>query len=102
MGSLNSIIKNYVQYDNTWDEMFNEEGHVRELYREFGNYLESVPIESLNKMQEFSKQFFMNQGVTFTVYNNKKGVERIFPFNFCASNIINFIFIACTIVYICP
>ena len=81
MSSLNSIVKNYVQYDNTWDEMFNEEGHVRELYREFGNYLESVPIESLNKMQEFSKQFFMNQGVTFTVYNNKKGVERIFPFD---------------------
>ena len=23
----------------------------------------------------------MNQGVTFTVYNNKKGVERIFPFD---------------------
>ena len=81
MSSLNSIISNYVQYDNTWDEMFNEEGHVRELYSEFGNYLESVPIESLNKMQEFSKQFFMNQGVTFTVYNNKKGVERIFPFD---------------------
>ena len=81
MSTLNSIINNYVQYDNTWDEMFNEEGHVRELYSEFGNYLESVPIESLNKMQEFSKQFFMNQGVTFTVYDNDEGVEKIFPFD---------------------
>ena len=61
--------------------MFSEKGHVRDIYCDFGNYLESVPIENINKMQEFSKQFFMNQGVTFTVYNNKKGVERIFPFD---------------------
>ena len=61
--------------------MFSETGYVRDIYSDFGNYLESVPIENINKMQEFSKQFFMNQGVTFTVYNNKKGVERIFPFD---------------------
>ena len=61
--------------------MFSEKGYVRDIYSDFGNYLESVPIENINKMQEFSKQFFMNQGVTFTVYNNKKGVERIFPFD---------------------
>lgn len=61
--------------------MFSKKGHVRDIYSDFGNYLESVPIENINKMQEFSKQFFMNQGVTFTVYNNKKGVERIFPFD---------------------
>ena len=78
---MESIVNNYRQYHNTWDEMFTKEGSIRELYSEFGSYLESVPIENLNKMQEFSKQFFMNQGVTFTVYNNKKGVERIFPFD---------------------
>ena len=61
--------------------MFSKKGYVRDIYSDFGNYLESVPIENINKMQEFSKQFFMNQGVTFTVYNNKKGVERIFPFD---------------------
>ena len=78
---MNSIVKNYIQYHDTWDEMFTEKGNVRDIYSDFGNYLESVPLESINKMQEFSKQFFMNQGVTFTVYNNKKGVERIFPFD---------------------
>ena len=61
--------------------MFSKKGYVRDIYSDFGNYLESLPIENINKMQEFSKQFFMNQGVTFTVYNNKKGVERIFPFD---------------------
>ena len=29
----------------------------------------------------FAQQFFMNQGVTFTVYDNDEGVEKIFPFD---------------------
>ena len=78
---LSSIVEKYTQYPNTWDEMFTRDGQVRPLYNEFGKYLESSPIERLGKMQEFSRQFFMNQGVTFTVYNNNKGVERIFPFD---------------------
>ena len=32
--------------------MFSEKGHVRDIYSDFGNYLESVPIENINKMQE--------------------------------------------------
>tara|TARA_A100001011_G_scaffold166267_1_gene174985 strand:- start:7097 stop:8488 length:1392 start_codon:yes stop_codon:yes gene_type:complete len=61
--------------------MFCEDEKVRNEYNYFREYLSKIPLDSLNKMQEFSRQFFMNQGVTFTVYNNKKGVERIFPFD---------------------
>ena len=61
--------------------MFEKEDCLRSVYDEFGNYLTKASVEELNQMQEFSSQFFMNQGVTFTVYNNKKGVERIFPFD---------------------
>ena len=66
---------------NTWDEMFDKDNQLRSVYREFGSYLSRASLDELNKMQEFSSEFFMNQGVTFTVYNNKKGVERIFPFD---------------------
>jgi len=78
---LESIFKNYEISPNTWDEMFCEDEKVRNEYNYFREYLSKIPLDSLNKMQEFSRQFFMNQGVTFTVYNNKKGVERIFPFD---------------------
>jgi uncharacterized circularly permuted ATP-grasp superfamily protein len=61
--------------------MFEKENSIRSVYNEFGDYLSKASIEEINQMQEFSRQFFMNQGVTFTVYNNKKGVERIFPFD---------------------
>ena len=78
---MESIFKNYQISPNTWDEMFCEDEKVRNEYNYFREYLSKIPLDSLNKMQEFSRQFFMNQGVTFTVYNNKKGVERIFPFD---------------------
>ncbi len=78
---MESIFKNYEISPNTWDEMFCEDEKVRNEYNYFREYLSKIPLDSLNKMQEFSRQFFMNQGVTFTVYNNKKGVERIFPFD---------------------
>ena len=78
---MESIFKNYQISPNTWDEMFCEDEKVRNEYNYFSEYLSKIPLDSLNKMQEFSRQFFMNQGVTFTVYNNKKGVERIFPFD---------------------
>ena len=78
---MKSIYTNYAQAPNTWDEMFEKEDCLRSVYDEFGSYLTKASVEELNQMQEFSRQFFMNQGVTFTVYNNKKGVERIFPFD---------------------
>ena len=78
---MKSIPNHYAQAPNTWDEMFEKENSIRSVYNEFGDYLSKASIEEINQMQEFSRQFFMNQGVTFTVYNNKKGVERIFPFD---------------------
>ena len=78
---MKSIPNHYAQAPNTWDEMFEKENSIRSIYNEFGDYLSKASIEEINQMQEFSRQFFMNQGVTFTVYNNKKGVERIFPFD---------------------
>ena len=61
--------------------MFGEEEKVRYIYKSFSENLSKIPLDKLNKMQEFSSEFFMKQGVTFTVYNNEKGVERIFPFD---------------------
>ena len=78
---MKSILKNYEIRSDTWDEMFGEEEKVRYVYKSFGENLSKIPLDKLNKMQEFSREFFMKQGVTFTVYNNEKGVERIFPFD---------------------
>jgi uncharacterized circularly permuted ATP-grasp superfamily protein len=61
--------------------MYAENGTIRKNYRKFSKLLKKLSIEDLNSMSEFSRDFFMNQGVTFTVYDDDQGVEKIFPFD---------------------
>lgn len=75
------MIDNYTKYPNTWDEMFDGSGKIRDIYRYFEHFLKSTPIDTINQMQDFSSQLFRDHGITFTVYNDNKGVERIFPFD---------------------
>ena len=35
----------------------------------------------LDRKQMLASQTFLNQGITFTVYNDNQGTERIFPFD---------------------
>lgn len=66
---------------NGWDEMFSNEG-VRNSYRNVLDTLQSLSPENLNQKQKQAADFFMNQGITFTVYSdNNEGIERIFPFD---------------------
>ncbi len=76
--ALNHI---YNQYPHMFDEMYSKKGSIRKVYQRFSKLLKKLTIEDLNNMNEFSKDFFMNQGVTFTVYSDDQGVEKIFPFD---------------------
>jgi uncharacterized circularly permuted ATP-grasp superfamily protein len=66
---------------HTWDEMFNENKRVRTEYGLLMDYLNLETPDELNKKEDLSKLLFMNQGITFTVYNSGEGVEKIFPFD---------------------
>jgi uncharacterized circularly permuted ATP-grasp superfamily protein len=63
-----------------WDEMFTFDG-VRERYARVFEILEQLPVEVLNQKDRQAADFFMNQGITFTVYADNEGIERIFPFD---------------------
>lgn len=64
-----------------WDEMFSDKG-VRSSYRQVLQALQNHNPEHLNQKQKQAADFFMNQGITFTVYSDKnEGIERIFPFD---------------------
>lgn len=66
---------------NCWDEMFTNKG-VRNSYRKVLQTLENLNQENLNQKQKQADNLFMNQGITFTVYNDDiHGIERIFPFD---------------------
>ncbi|HSK11640.1 MAG TPA: circularly permuted type 2 ATP-grasp protein [Phnomibacter sp.] len=63
-----------------WDEMFTFDG-VRDRYRGVFDALLQMPIEVLSQKDRQAADFFMNQGITFTVYADNEGIERIFPFD---------------------
>ena len=78
---LNSSYKLSDQNQRFWDETFDNKGLVRSSYNNFLDFFDGLSKKDIKKLNAFSKQFFVNQGVTFTVYNDMRGVERIFPFD---------------------
>ena len=63
-----------------WDEMFAPEG-VRNRYKVVYEALQQMSGDALQAKDMQAADFFMNQGITFTVYSDNKGIERIFPFD---------------------
>lgn len=75
------LFSEYELLPNTWDEMFSKKSSLRSQYNLISNYLRNTSPEVLYKKEELSRQLFMSQGVTFTVYNDNEGIEKIFPFD---------------------
>jgi uncharacterized circularly permuted ATP-grasp superfamily protein len=73
----------FAQYDldSAFDEMF-APGHApREGYRLLFDRLLELPATEWRQRQQAADRAFLNQGVTFTVYGNDEGTERIFPYD---------------------
>ncbi len=50
---------------------------MRKLYR----HLQQVDLSAMQNKDKLAGELFMNQGITFTVYADNAGIERIFPFD---------------------
>jgi uncharacterized circularly permuted ATP-grasp superfamily protein len=73
-----SSFVNY-QFDKAFDEMFEAPGVPRSHYRALHQTLLGLPPEELRKSQQAADLSFLHEGITFTVYGNKEGTEKIFP-----------------------
>src|SRR5215468_4123131 len=65
-----------------FDEVFEPGGAPRPHYAPLIGILESFTREDVDRRERLQKLALMNQGITFTVYGEKEGLERIFPFDF--------------------
>ena len=77
----NNLFSSYNQLPKTWDEMYNQDVKVRKQYQKITSLLKKTSSDTLLKKEELAKQLFMSQGVTFTVYSDNEGIEKIFPFD---------------------
>ncbi|HXB31366.1 MAG TPA: circularly permuted type 2 ATP-grasp protein, partial [Puia sp.] len=74
------LLDSYAGPQGFWDEM-REGGDFRDLYRNVVHALKQLDVQSLQQKEKLASELFMNQGITFTVYNDDAGIERIFPFD---------------------
>jgi uncharacterized circularly permuted ATP-grasp superfamily protein len=64
-----------------FDEMFEHEGQPRPQYRALLSRLSNLPADDLRRRQREADIAFLQQGITFTVYGDKGGTERVFPYD---------------------
>ena len=67
------------EFNGAYDEMYSSVDHPRKQYRPLHNLLLNLDADELRRSKHEADQSFFNQGITFTVYGNDKGTERIFP-----------------------
>ena len=64
-----------------FDEMFEAPGVPREHYRALFEQLSRLDGPSFSERRQAADVAFLLQGITFTVYSQQEGIERIFPFD---------------------
>jgi uncharacterized circularly permuted ATP-grasp superfamily protein len=64
-----------------FDEMFATPTEVRRHYERFRNLFAQISPDEFDQRRAEVDLAFMRQGVTFNVYGDSQGAERIFPFD---------------------
>jgi uncharacterized circularly permuted ATP-grasp superfamily protein len=64
-----------------FDEMFESADQVRSHYDLLYQRYVELTREEFDRKRTAADNSFLNQGITFTVYNDNEGTERIFPFD---------------------
>jgi uncharacterized circularly permuted ATP-grasp superfamily protein len=67
--------------NQAYDEMFDTDGKPHAAYRKLYHRLLEMPLDTLQQRQQAANMAFLNQGITFTVYGNDEGTERIWPYD---------------------
>lgn len=74
------LLNQYRPLENVFDEMMANH-FVRNHYQEFISSFEKLDSSEMDQKSELAKKLFLTQGITFTVYNDGEGIEKIFPFD---------------------
>lgn len=70
----------YSILSSAWDEMQAPDG-LRPQYAAFYQEFSKLAVSDIEQKQRYANELFLNQGITFTVYSDNEGIERIFPFD---------------------
>ena len=80
MASSESLDFGY-QHNGFYDEMLASAGRPRPGYRRLYEHLNSLGAAELQRRHDLALQMFQNHGITFAVYPDEQGTEKVFPFD---------------------
>lgn len=64
-----------------FNEMYSDDGKPRPHYEAFGDWLTNTPPEKITQNRQAADLLFHRVGITFAVYGEATGTERLIPFD---------------------
>jgi uncharacterized circularly permuted ATP-grasp superfamily protein len=64
-----------------FNEMYADNGEIREIYASYANWLKKLPDGTLERRNAEAELLFRRLGITFAVYGETNGAERLIPFD---------------------
>jgi len=74
------FLKNYTP-EALFDEIVAANGEVRPYYQPVAERFQEMSPEEVEQKVKSIELLFLKQGITFTVYGDQRGTERVFPFD---------------------
>lgn len=74
------LFSSYRPLPGTYDELFAAEGEVRDALRAIVAAIGAVDRDAFARHQALAERALLQQGVTFSVYGDQRGTEKIFPY----------------------
>ena len=75
----NGVFSSYQGLAGTYDELVQSDGAPRPHTKRIHALLSGTPAREFARYQSLAELSLYNQGVTFSVYSDKQGTEKIFP-----------------------
>src|SRR3981081_143912 len=70
-----------MSFDSYYNEMYLADGSVRSHYQALAQWIASTPPEHIQQMRQAAHLLFHRVGITFAVYGEEAGAERLIPFD---------------------
>lgn len=74
------MLKRY-DHGGFFDEMLDKDGQARPHYRKFRQHFKALTPQEFEHKRHSVDVAFLRQGITFNVYGDSAGTEKIFPFD---------------------
>jgi uncharacterized circularly permuted ATP-grasp superfamily protein len=76
-----TLFSGYAGLPGCYDEIVDADGQFRRDVRRFARLLDGLGLREMERRQRLADGAFRQGGITFSVYSDRRGVEKIFPFD---------------------